>query len=164
MKGDKTSTEKLHELLWDVALHYANPQSGESKHDQIVLTGPVPDVPDLEQKHSASPLTLQTVHELKLATEHKYSKHLSEVEFYEFNAGNAAWRENQWVSAFLRYRDASLLNPNLGQAKLGMARCLVKLGRWAEAREAFAACLGVDPNNFSAWLEAGHLCRQTGVS
>lgn len=163
MKGDKTSTEKLHELLWDVALHYANPQSGESKHDQIVLTGPVPDVPDLEQKYSASPLTLQTVHELKLATEHKYSKHLSEVGFYEFNAGNAAWRENQWVSAFLRYRDASLLNPNLGQAKLGMARCLVKLGRWAEAREAFAACLRVDPNNFSAWLEAGHLCRQMGV-
>ena len=30
------------------------------------------------------------------------------------------------------------------------------------AREAFATVLHQEPDNFTAWLEAGHLCRQMG--
>ncbi len=52
--------------------------------------------------------------------------------------------------------------PALEQAVFLRARCLVKLGRWMPAREAFAYTLRLNPANYSAWLEAGHLCRQMG--
>lgn len=52
--------------------------------------------------------------------------------------------------------------PPLAAAHLGRARCLVKLGEWLPAREAFAAVLKLAPEHYSAWLEAGHLCRQMG--
>jgi Tfp pilus assembly protein PilF len=42
------------------------------------------------------------------------------------------------------------------------ARCLVRLSQWMPAREAFAQTLCLDPGNYSAWLEAGHLRKQMG--
>lgn len=80
----------------------------------------------------------------------------------EFNAGNQAWREERVDEALARYVQACQLNPELVPAHLGRARCLVRLGRWIPAREAFAAVLRLDPAHYTAWLEAGHLCRQMG--
>lgn len=80
----------------------------------------------------------------------------------EFNAGNRAWREQRVEEALAHYEKSCQLNPGLVQAHLGRARCLVKLGQWLPAREAFASVLRLDASNYSAWLEAGHLCRQMG--
>ncbi|OYU12069.1 MAG: hypothetical protein CFE38_09820 [Comamonadaceae bacterium PBBC1] len=79
-----------------------------------------------------------------------------------FNAGNQASREHKTEEALGRYVEACTLDPVLVPAHLGRARCLVKLQRWMEAREAFANVLRLDPSHYSAWLEAGHLCRQMG--
>lgn len=79
-----------------------------------------------------------------------------------FNAGNQASREHKTEEALGRYVEACTLDPVLVPSHLGRARCLVKLQRWMEAREAFANVLRLDPSHYSAWLEAGHLCRQMG--
>lgn len=80
----------------------------------------------------------------------------------EFNAGNHAWRERKLDEALAHYQEACRLNPNLVPSHLGRARCLVQLGRLMPAREAFAAVLSLDSAHYTAWLEAGHLCRQMG--
>ena len=80
----------------------------------------------------------------------------------QFNTANKAWREKRIDEALLLYTDASQLDPSMTLAHLGRARCLVLQGQWMQAREAFAATLRLDPRNYSAWLEAGHLCRQMG--
>ncbi|MEY5100098.1 MAG: hypothetical protein RJA36_2817, partial [Pseudomonadota bacterium] len=77
-----------------------------------------------------------------------------------FNQANADWRAGLWEAALAGYEAVSAQAPELVPARLGSARCLVRLGRLAPAREAFAATLRLDPANYSAWLEAGHLCRQ----
>jgi len=46
---------------------------------------------------------------------------------------------------------------------LQKARTLVEQGQHMAAREAFAQCLRANSANYSAWLEAGHLCRRMGV-
>ncbi|MDM7943566.1 MAG: tetratricopeptide repeat protein [Hydrogenophaga sp.] len=79
-----------------------------------------------------------------------------------FNAGNNAWREHHAEVALAHYVGACTLDPVLVHAHLGRARCLVKLQRWMDAREAFADVLRLDTSHYSAWLEAGHLCRQMG--
>ena len=45
---------------------------------------------------------------------------------------------------------------------LQRARSQVALGEWMAARESFAQTLRLNMGNYSAWLEAGHLCRQMG--
>ncbi|RFO98649.1 hypothetical protein DIC66_01825 [Rhodoferax lacus] len=79
-----------------------------------------------------------------------------------FNAANAAFREGQWERALALYRSAIDSDGTLDTAALQCARCLVQLERWMPAREAFAATLRINPANYSAWLEAGHLCRRMG--
>ncbi len=88
-----------------------------------------------------------------------------------FNAGNAAYRAGHWQDALGHYEAALALHPGMAAAALQRARCLVQLQQWLPAREAFAVTLrmGPVPNDlgqqaihYSAWLEAGHLCRQTG--
>ena len=79
-----------------------------------------------------------------------------------FNAANAAHRGGRWQEALADFEAALGHDASLAQAHLGRARCLVQLGQTLAAREAFAACLRMEPRNFSAWLEAGHLCRQMG--
>jgi predicted O-linked N-acetylglucosamine transferase (SPINDLY family) len=79
-----------------------------------------------------------------------------------FNRGNAAFRKQHWAAALIDFRTALALQPDLQPASLQIARCLVSLGKLIPAREAFAACLRIDTANYSAWLEAGHLCRQMG--
>jgi predicted O-linked N-acetylglucosamine transferase (SPINDLY family) len=84
------------------------------------------------------------------------------LEIAEFNTGNQAWRQKQVAEALAAYTKATQLNPTLAMAHLGRARCLVKLGEWMPARDAFAAVLRLEPTQYSAWLESGHLCRQMG--
>lgn len=79
-----------------------------------------------------------------------------------FNAANDAFQRSRYEDALGGFDRALSLHPTLVVAQLGRARCLVKLGEWMRAREAFAAVLRLEPSNYSAWLEAGHLCRQMG--
>jgi len=79
-----------------------------------------------------------------------------------FNAGNAAYRANDWPQALALYEQALQHDAQLVPAWLQKARCLVHLAQWMPAREAFAQTLRLDAANYSAWLEAGHLCRQMG--
>lgn len=83
-----------------------------------------------------------------------------------FNAGNAQLRAGQMQAALAAFDEALAIDPALVPAHLGRARCLVKLATgmadWMAARQAFAAVLRLDPAHYSAWLEAGHLCRQMG--
>lgn len=87
---------------------------------------------------------------------------LDETSVQAFNAGNAAFRAGQWEVALTSLEAALTHTPQMAAAALLHARCLVQLGRWMPAREAFAHTLRLDPANYSAWLEAGHLCRQMG--
>jgi predicted O-linked N-acetylglucosamine transferase (SPINDLY family) len=79
-----------------------------------------------------------------------------------FNQGNAAWCAQDWTGALSAYEAALVNESTFEQALLGRARALVRLGQWMLAREAFAALLRAHPQQFSGWLEAGHLCRQMG--
>jgi predicted O-linked N-acetylglucosamine transferase (SPINDLY family) len=79
-----------------------------------------------------------------------------------FNAGNAAFRQGDWAQALASYDEAAKAEPEMAATHLGRARCLVKLVLWMPARAAFAECLRLEPSHYSAWLEAGHLCRQMG--
>lgn len=79
-----------------------------------------------------------------------------------FNAGNAAYKQNDWPQALALYEQALQHDAQLVPAWLQKARCLVQLAQWMPAREAFAQTLRLDAANYSAWLEAGHLCRQMG--
>lgn len=79
-----------------------------------------------------------------------------------FNQSNAAYRKGEWGQALALAKEATTHHAGLVPACLMKARCLVQLGQWTPAREAFAQTLLLEPNNFSAWLEAGHLCKQMG--
>jgi predicted O-linked N-acetylglucosamine transferase (SPINDLY family) len=48
-------------------------------------------------------------------------------------------------------------------AALQLARTWVNMGDGMSARQVFAHLLKAFPNNYSGWLEVGHLCRQQGV-
>lgn len=79
-----------------------------------------------------------------------------------FNRGNAAFRAARWSAALADFNAALTLEPMLEPAALQRARCLVQLNHCMPAREAFAQVLRLNPANYSAWLEAGHLCRSMG--
>ena len=80
-----------------------------------------------------------------------------------FNAANALFKQGQWADALARVDEALAQDEALELGWLLKARCLVRLNEWMPAREAFAQTLRVNPANYSAWLEAGHLCKQMGV-
>ncbi|PIT71277.1 tetratricopeptide repeat protein [Limnohabitans sp. B9-3] len=80
-----------------------------------------------------------------------------------YNEGNAHFREGRWSQALQCYEQCLKDNPQMEPAALQLARCWVNLGDGAAARQTFTQLLKAFPNNYSAWLEAGHLCRQQGV-
>ncbi|CAN1561246.1 Spy Predicted O-linked N-acetylglucosamine transferase, SPINDLY family [Burkholderiaceae bacterium] len=80
-----------------------------------------------------------------------------------YNEGNAHFREGRWSQALQCYEQCLKDNPQMESAALQLARCWVNLGEGGAARQAFTHLLKAFPNNYSAWLEAGHLCRQQGV-
>lgn len=80
-----------------------------------------------------------------------------------YNEGNAHFRAGRWAQAAACYEHALTDNPQLELAALQLARCCVNVGDGVAARQTFTQLLKAFPNNYSAWLEAGHLCRQQGV-
>jgi protein O-GlcNAc transferase len=80
-----------------------------------------------------------------------------------YNEGNTHFRAGRWTQALQCYEQCLQDNPQMEPAALQLARCWVNLGDGLAARQAFTQLLKAFPNNYSAWLEAGHLCRQQGV-
>lgn len=80
-----------------------------------------------------------------------------------YNDGNAHFRAGRWADAIKCYQQALQEDPQLEPAALQLARSWVNLGDGVVARQSFTQLLKAFPNNYSAWLEAGHLCRQQGV-
>ncbi|MFZ3120776.1 MAG: tetratricopeptide repeat protein, partial [Variovorax sp.] len=80
-----------------------------------------------------------------------------------FNLGNAQLDQRRWQEAHASFEQALSGDPAMEPAALQLARCAVKLAQWPLARERFAAVLKGNPQNFSAWLEAGHVCRHHGT-
>ena len=79
-----------------------------------------------------------------------------------FNDANAAFRDERLNDAFMFVNAALELNPALVVAHVLQARCHVRRGNLESARDAFATALRVDPQQFSAWLELGNVCRRLG--
>ena len=79
-----------------------------------------------------------------------------------FAAANAAFQQEEWPQALALCEEVLAQNAQQELVWLLKARCLVRLGEWMPAREAFAQTLRINMGNYSAWLEAGHLCRQMG--
>ncbi len=81
-----------------------------------------------------------------------------------FNQANIFFRQSLWKEAEKRYQQVVALEPTFETAALQLARCAVNYGDEMAARHYFETLLRAFPHNFSAWLEAGHLCRRQGVS
>jgi predicted O-linked N-acetylglucosamine transferase (SPINDLY family) len=82
----------------------------------------------------------------------------------DLSAAQALVAKGDWVGAGEAFANLAKSSTPLREvALLQLARCEVQLDRFMPAREAFANVLRAYPNNFNAWLEAGHLCRQYGV-
>lgn len=80
-----------------------------------------------------------------------------------FNFGNLLYDRGEWTRAEQAYAHAHTLSGGMEGAALQLARCAVKLGRMQQARDRFAEVLRHNPGNFSAWLEAGNVCRRHGT-
>jgi protein O-GlcNAc transferase len=149
--------------LWRMALAYSFNSTSDLKVEQMVLEGAIDPGLDLLCLHDVKRLSVQDVSESINRSRQDNADHFSQLGYAEFNAGNQAWRNGEHDQALALYTHATWLNPVLALAYLGRARCLVKAGQLMLAREAFAAVLRLEPGNYSAWLEAGHLCRQMGA-
>lgn len=79
-----------------------------------------------------------------------------------FNAAHAAYVQGHPADALQHLASEVFDEPVMERVWLLRARCQVALGEWMPAREAFAQTLRLNMGNYSAWLEAGHLCRQIG--
>ena len=80
-----------------------------------------------------------------------------------FNQANACFRDFLWKEAEGKYQNVLAIEPTLEIAALQLARCAVNRGDETAARLYFEALLRAFPQNYSAWLETGHLCRRQGV-
>ncbi|WP_137680177.1 tetratricopeptide repeat protein [Aurantiacibacter suaedae] len=86
-----------------------------------------------------------------------------------FNFGNALFDKEKWVEAAQAFTSAIEHDQGEGQGQVivpaltQLARCAVKQGEWKEARTRFSDVLRADPENFTAWLEAGNVCRHHGT-
>ena len=79
-----------------------------------------------------------------------------------FNAAHAAYVQGHPADALQHLATEVFDEPVMERVWLLRARCQVALGEWMPAREAFSQTLRLNMGNYSAWLEAGHLCRQMG--
>jgi predicted O-linked N-acetylglucosamine transferase (SPINDLY family) len=149
--------------LWRMALAYSFNSTANLNVQQQVLEGGVDPGLQLQCIYPVKRLSLQDVSEAINLSRQENADHFAQLGYREFNDGNRAWRNDNHEQALALYTHATWLNPALVLAHLGRARCLVQLGQWMLAREAFAAVLRLEPGNYSAWLEAGHLCRQMGA-
>lgn len=79
-----------------------------------------------------------------------------------FNAANAAWREGNLQTVLAQLQIALVAAPDLVEAHILQARSQRRLGDEQAARVACDAALQVDPDNFDALLERGHVLRVLG--
>ena len=148
--------------LLAVGLGYSYSWDPHVKAAQQVLPGQIKEAREVVQRYEVRLLGLKEIRQALATSSAQHAEQLALLGRAEFNDGNRAWREQRFDEALGHYGESALLNPALTVAHLGRARCLVKIGRWMLAREAFFDALRIDPNNYSAWLESGHLCRQMG--
>lgn len=80
-----------------------------------------------------------------------------------FNQANALFRQGLWQQAAEALAESLALDATLEPALLLLARCAVRQGELKLARRQFATLLRQYPQNYSGWLEAGHVCRQLGL-
>ncbi|BBC73853.1 conserved hypothetical protein [Altererythrobacter sp. B11] len=84
-----------------------------------------------------------------------------------FNYGNVLYDKGKWEKAQEAFGQALALEqengPAIVPASIQLARCSVKQGEYEEARRLFSDVLRRDPGNFTAWLEAGNVCRHHGT-
>ncbi len=88
--------------------------------------------------------------------------HLAPAAALAFNRANAAFRAGHWTDALVQCDTALVAEPTLVNAAVLRARCLTNMGRLDAAREAYTAALRLAPEDFSAWLELGNVCRRLG--
>lgn len=81
-----------------------------------------------------------------------------------FNLGNVLLDLGRWEDSATAMRQALALNSEMLGAMMQLARCEVKLDQLEGARMHFEAILQIDSNNFSAWLEYGHVFRAQGAT
>jgi tetratricopeptide (TPR) repeat protein len=146
--------------LVQIALGYSYSSQAEHIAQQQIMTGPVDAAPGMEQRYRAQPLSLEQVQAWVVDARKTHAVQLAHVGRAQFNAGNAAWRAQDFVLALKRYTDATRLNPDLAVAHLGRARCLSQQGAWDAAQHAFSQVLRIEPSDYSAWLESGHVHRR----
>jgi protein O-GlcNAc transferase len=79
-----------------------------------------------------------------------------------FNLGNALFAQGEWSAARASVLQALDLDAAMVSARMLLARCEHRLGDLAAARLAYTLVLKTEPDNFSAWLEVGHVCRAMG--
>jgi protein O-GlcNAc transferase len=79
-----------------------------------------------------------------------------------FNLGNALYEIQDTEPALEAAESALQRLPELNDARLLQARCLTRLERLEEARQAYADLLRRDATQFNAWLELGNVCRKLG--
>lgn len=79
-----------------------------------------------------------------------------------FNAANKLYKEGKYAEALVLLEKALAECALLEPGWMLKARCHMAQADYAPAREAFARTLRLNPTNYSAWLESGHLCRQMG--
>lgn len=104
----------------------------------------------------------QGLHEEALALYQQAADLPGATEVAFFNLGNVLFDLGRWAQAKVAMQQALVLQPSLWAAAMQSARCDVRLGQFEAARAQFAAILRAEPQNFSAWLECGHVCRQLG--
>jgi len=75
-------------------------------------------------------------------------------------AADQLFQQNQFAQADEAYAALLQTEPQHEWAALQWARCAVNQGLGRAARDRFASLLKAHPENFSGWLEAGHMCRQ----
>ena len=78
-------------------------------------------------------------------------------------AADQLCQQNQFAQADEAYAALLQAEPQHEWAALQWARCAVNQGLGRAARDRFASLLKAHSNNFSGWLEAGHMCRQQSV-
>lgn len=87
---------------------------------------------------------------------------LRDKAIFLFERAQTLFKEQKWDAALQALDALVAIAPTFDAAHLMRARCHVHRNSFMPAREAFAQTLRLNPNNYSAWLEAGHLCRQMG--
>ena len=81
----------------------------------------------------------------------------------KFNEANAAFRAQRWADALALAEKALALDGELVVGHVLQARCLVRLEKLEEARNAYASALRLESTHFSAWLELGNVSRRLGA-